>query len=642
MNLIHPLTGLPRKFADTHLRSVPVVAAAANLGDPGPEIANRKSEIGNPMQPFLLSSARDRWMSQDLRSYTPDRVMAILRGAFSGDLTAQWELFDLMESTEPRIQKNLAELKQVLEDHDWPLQAYAEEGQEPSKEAIRRKRIVSEVVWRMDADPTLDESDFSDLCRDLADAWGKGVALQELDWTDLPFEGGTILGLKAARWVHPRYYGYPNRVDKADRLMLNVAELTRTNPQLGATLADYAQRGLIESDGQWATVPRDKFLVGVAKQKTGHPIGGALLRPLAWWWAVANFSSEWLVNLAQIFGVPIRWATYAVGAPPDQIRKIEDMLENMGSASWAAFPAGTALELKDAVKAGTDNPQVALLGIIHKIYDLLILGQSTTGDAAGEKGGGMNSDNTSKKAILSGRKLALLKWSAKTLNAQLIPAICRMNFGDLLEMPYFVVGEEEEEDAKMVADTYKVVLDSGVAIPKKHYYDSVGIPMPEPGEDVIEGRGQQMPDPGSLMPDAGGRAAGQRTQGGPIKGQAMFGREGRERFFSYPGVIVQAQSAQDRLAAHVAESVTGVSAEWLGGALPYFRQLVGIAENPDVSDAEFVAFVDRARRGLPQDVAPYLRPQAVAEALEDAMGASLVNGAVAGYLGRPVPAGGAR
>jgi len=571
------------------------------------------SAAPTPMGQVILSSARDRWLGAGVRDYTPDRVEGILRSAFSGDLTAQWELFDLMESTWPRLAKDLNELKGVLEDHDWSLQSWAADGEQPSDEAQRRKRVVEHILWHFEPDPTLDENDFSDLGRDLADAWGKGISVQELDWLPMAYEGTTVIGLKASRWIHPRYYGWPGDTTGPDRLMLNLVEIQRGAADAATPHSAFRTP---HSGGQWAPFPRDKFLIGIAKQKTGHPIGAALLRPLAWWWAVSNFTHEWLVNLAQIFGVPIRWATYAQGTPAEQIAKIEDMLENMGSAAWGAFPAGTTLELKESLKAGTDNPQLALLALVDKLCDLLVLGQTLTSEQ-GERGS--QALGTVHAAVLSDRKKALLKWCIKVLNAQLIPAICRLNFGDTAECPYFAAGEEDGEDAKTKAETFKVVLESGAPIPRRFYYDELGIPEPEAGDDVIEPRAvSTAPVPGTPAGDSA--ADPKRTQG-----------RGAPRFTF---ALVQASDAQQRLAERIAEDTTGIERRWLGGAVPWFAKLVQAAQDPRVTDGEFARLLEAKAANLPEELAPLLDPESLAEAMRRHMGAAVVNGAVQGFLAR--------
>lgn len=549
---------------------------------------------------FIQPQARDRWRVGSVANYTPDRVEQVLRGAFGGDLTSQWELFDLMEDTSPRIQKNLNELKQALQDHEWNIQPAARKGTEPSAEATRRAMLLEEAIWHCTPDPTLDENDFEDTLRDLADAWGKGISVQELHWAPRQTDVGPLIGLRATTWVHPRYYGYPPATTGPDRLMLKVSELAATPG---------TEVRLLNSEGNWAPFPPDKFLIGIAKQKTGHPIGGAMLRTLAWWWAAANFTGEWLLNLAQIFGVPIRWATYAQGTGKEQIDLIEEMLENMGSAAWAAFPAGTTLELKEAVKSGQDNPQKLFLDLFDKIVDLLILGQTLTSDTGNSgAGGGSLALGKVHAGVLTDRKRALINWTVKLLNTQFIPAFCRLNFSDTRECPYFIGGGEEEEDAKTTADTFKVVLDAGAPIPKRHFYDKLGIPEPKDGDPVIEGR--SAPAPGMF----GGDPA------------ALLQARGRH-------TVIQAKSAQEQLTDRVLEELTGVEPQWLGAVKPVFHRLIAAAKSGSVSDAEFVATLERAQREMPE-LFDRLDVEDLQSAMESAMGAAVVNGAVSGALKR--------
>jgi phage gp29-like protein len=76
-------------------------------------------------------------------------------------------------------------------------------------------------------------------------------------------------------------------------------------------------------------LPPGKFIVGISKGRTGHPLNTALVRVLAYWWAAMNFSSEWFLNYAQIFGQPMRWATYDPNLSTADQAKLEDMLENI-------------------------------------------------------------------------------------------------------------------------------------------------------------------------------------------------------------------------------------------------------------------------------------------------------------------------
>lgn len=564
--------------------------------------------------PIILPTAQDRWTGATLAAYTPDRIETTIRGAMSGDLRAQWEMFDLMERTWPRLQGNLKKLKDAVVALEWELQCWCEEGQDPSEEATRRKRLLSAAIWNMRPDPVAAENDFADLIFDLADAWGKGISVQEIDWVTQPGPDGTLMVMPRAAWQVPvRFYGYPSDSQRPDRLMLRANELAKYRGGqaiVPATAAD------------WVEFPADRFLIGIAKHKSGHPSASALLQPLGFFWAASNFSWEWFLNFAQLFGVPIRWANYAQGATDETIGRIEQMLTNMGSSAWAAFPEGTNLQILDAAKGSMDNPQAAIADRADTIADILILGQTLTTDA-GDRG--TQALGTVHKSVLTGRERALARWVAKTLNAQLVPAFCRLNFGDTREAPYFYAETEEEEDSKILADRDKILLDAGVEMPRRWFYERHGIPEPVEGEPVISGR-SAVP---AIPPQPGATPDGQADPNGsvaPADAQPSdTAAQAKAREFS---------AAQRRLADKVAEDVTGVAAEWLGGARPWFVRLVAAARNPKISDDEFTTMVERAAREVPDQLAPLLKPEALARALEAAMGASMVNGAVRGYLDR--------
>jgi phage gp29-like protein len=345
-------------------------------------------------------------------------------------------------------------------------------------------------------------------------------------------------------------------------------------------------RSLEGQEEEWSEFLPDKFLIAVAKQKSGHPCGSALLQALGFFWAATNFSWEWFLNFAQLFGVPIRWANYASTADATTISKIEEMMQELGSAGWAAFPQGTQLQILEAVKASAEGPQERLIVAADRICDILILGQTLTTDVAGS---GSRALGDVHKATLSDREEAVARFAARILNAQLVPAFCRLNFGDDEECPWLVPDIEEEENSKLLAETFEVAARIGVKIPTKYAHERLGIPQPVDGEDVLEAS-PTAPGPGDS-----------KTK-------------------------VSARSAERSQAAAVAESVTGVSAEWLRGTLPWFEELIAAAQDPSVTEAEFGALVVRAKRALPEDLAPLLNVDKLAHAIEAISEAAVQNG----------------
>lgn len=546
-----------------------------------------------PVWSIINPSARDRWLSTSLASYTPQYIENIIRGAMAGNLVSQWQMFDLMEATWPRLLKNLNELKDAALAFNWTLQPWAVKGGKPTPEAQRRADFIEELLWNMEPESARDENDFEDTVWNLCDARGKGVAVLEVDWTVKPTRFGQAVAPRATRWVHPRYYGWPVQDDQPDRLMLNRAEVEAS----GGDLAAAVNPG---QPGEWVEFPPDKFLLGICKTKSGHPISGPLLRTLGFWWAAANFTGEWFLNYAQMFGQPIRWATFDPNLSLADQNKLATMLERMGSQAFAMFPTGTQLELKEAAKGAGDNPQLALLNFADKVCDILVLRQTLTTDVGGS---GSRALGEVHQDVLSGVKYGVANWAARVLNRQLIQPICRQNFRDLRECPFLQVTLDEKQDPKAVAE-FLEIAGKIVDLPKADTYERLGIPMPGENDDVIPAQRGSTPPPG---PGVDG--------GEPVAARA------------------KASDATGKLVDNVLEQLTGVEAKWLAGVKPFFLDLVNKAQNEEVTDEQFIHALARAQRELPE-LFNRLDHDAVADALEAAMGAAAVNGATQAAMRR--------
>ncbi|MHB8520720.1 MAG: phage portal protein family protein [Limisphaerales bacterium] len=605
--LIHPVTGLPRKWPwpDRGTRSLPVGAKVVDRGTRSlPVVAQpaaRPLALNPALQKMINPAAQYRWLGLPIASYTPDLIETILRGALMGNIVYVWQMYDLMEATWPRLQKNLKEIKEEVASLPWSIQPSSPKGQKASPDAVARADALDTAIWQMRPDPAQDECDFRAMIQEVLDAWSKGLSVVELLW-DVDDDSQLIVP-RAAQWVHPQNYGYG---PDGGTLMLNIG-------------------GWSQGETGWQPFPDNKFLIGVAKGKSGHPLGGAMLRALAWWWAAGNFASEWFLNFAQIFGMPLRFATYDP-TRPDLVTVIMDMLQNMGSAGFGAFPAGTAIELKEAGSQGKDNPQAAILDRADTMCDLLVLGETLTSEL---RGGGSRAAAMVHMGILKGRKKAAADWVGALLNTQFAPAFCRLNWGDDDLCPRFLVDLIEEQSALEMAQRDVLLLGAGVDLPKEWSYDRWGIPMPAAGDDVIT-RPAPAPAFGAGLPPGGEGPSGGPPEGGTTNnGDPNDGAPGGEP----PKASVAAKDATGQLTDHVLENLTGVQARWLGGLKPHFHKLIQAALSNSVSDAQFIAVIERAQKEMPE-LFQSLDRASLAKVMEETMAAACVNGAVKGYLHR--------
>lgn len=427
------------------------------------QAAGKTAIAGLPLARIVQPGAAARWsILPRLGSITPQYIENILADAMAGSHAQQWELFDLMQSTWPRLMKNIGELKGGALSLEWELKADHEEDEPPTPDAQDRRALVRRAMKQMRATPGHDENGWEDTLRDVMDARFVGTTVLELlDWRMV---NGELLP-RATAWVHPTSYAWSPA------------------GYLGLASDAGARRSVV------TPFPDHKFLVAISKAKAGHPLGGALLRPLAWWWCAANFSADWLLNFAQVFGMPIRWAHYPTGSPQATIDAICAMLQNMGHNAWAAFPEGAQVELKEAGKGSPGSlPQEGILDRSDKQCDLLLLGQTLTSDTGGSgQGGGSLALGQVHADVRTGNILSLARFAAEVLNQQLVPSLLQLNYGNADSAPRFCPAPRKAEDKKANAERDAILINAGVRMPEKWFYERHGIPLPQPDEDVIGG-----------------------------------------------------------------------------------------------------------------------------------------------------------
>lgn len=396
---------------------------------------------------ILRPAAALRWSLPMVASMTPQRVEMILRGATAGDHVSQWELFDLMLETWPELAACQAELTEGVLSRKTGIEPYAEEGEAPTASALDKQRTAAAALRRMMPFPGADENGLEDTLRDLLDGWFRGVVVLETLWQTSLTAAGPVIGPRGTCWAHPSYYAW--------------GDSGRMGLRVGATVAPF---------------PPHRFLAGIHKARSGSPLGTAILRPLAWWWCAANFASDWLLNLAQIFGLPFRWANHDPNASQETVDAICNMLQNMGSAGWAAFPAGTTLELKDAGKSGDASPQGDLLDRADRYARTLILGQTLSGGQDSSKGGG-KAFGSVEADVKTARMDAAAKYVCGVISGQLLPSIIALNYGTPDECPEFTLSAAIKAGADEANRDVALAALMPLSIPAlRAKYD-----LPEPG-----------------------------------------------------------------------------------------------------------------------------------------------------------------
>lgn len=411
--------------------------------------------------PYPMPSSY-RMGETDLQNVTPDQVKFILRNVRNGQLEDQDRLFRLMIDTWPRLRKAINEVAGSISKLPMRIDPAIKEGDElPTPEATVLHDLVSRALECTHPIPGHWEFDMEGAIRALVDAYVKGTAVLEIVW----HYDKDIIAPRCYAPVPARYIAYPRDNTQIDRLMLS----PQGSPMMN--LKDF---------------PEYRFLIGSWIQGGLHPIHAANLRALSKYWLASVYGLGWLMQYSQLFGVP--WRHVETDGSDEAMNKAEKMLDDIGSSGWAVTGPGVELNLHEGVKSsGESLPQSHMMDVADKACDILLLGQTLTSDNTNTGSRALGDIHFSVRGDILN---SVASWVSSILTHQLIPAIIHHNFGSKIaheDMPTISLEIPVAKDKKQVAETFRILLDAGIPMPKKWAYDELGIPLPEEGEETISG-----------------------------------------------------------------------------------------------------------------------------------------------------------
>lgn len=415
---------------------------------------------------IVVSKAQDRMLELIEREQLPGDVRQTLAGALMGDLRRQQLLFQAMIDTWPRLQKNLGEVKRAARKAPWQVKPWAPRGGKPDAAAEALAKDLEAAIWSMRPDAPRGTKGFERTVEELAMGYFLGHQVLETRW-----ERGNGWRPMATKIVPPRFYGYPYDGKEEDRLMLD-------------------RTGGMGAVNQFEDFPEHRFLIAINGGHPGHAAVAAPLRALATYWLAAVYGLKWLIQFAQLCGVPFRWAEYANEADKT---KIGEMLDKIGSAGWGAFPAGTKLNFVEARRSAEQLPQKVLIDLADEQCDVFILGQTLTsseGDAGSRALGEVHA--TVRQDVIEG----VCDFVGEVLSYQLAPSFAALNYGrERTDVPGIWAVFEKPKDEKGLAERDRILVkEMGMPVGKAWLYERHGVPMPADGDDLFEPAGATEPE----------------------------------------------------------------------------------------------------------------------------------------------------
>ena len=415
----------------------------------------RKKTKDNAKAESLPLSNTDRQMLM-IEEFKPEEAEMIKKALSQGDLRGLDTLFRSMRANWPRLRKNMDEVIDKVTLMELDVLPWAEKGQEPSAKAQEMAALVESVYLKALPDPRRWKLGFTDVRKILAESYLRGASCLEIEWT---LSKGSRYPLSYTP-IPSTFYCWNNETGGEDKLV-------------------FCPEGV--DGGAQVDFTADKFLISLNKGSMDHPVYGAKLIPLVGSYIGFKYGWRYFMNYCQLFGIP--WRHIKAETEEDRKEALKDMM-NYGSSGVIATHPDTTIELFAPSTSGQSLPQRELVELANMACDNLILGQeltSSTGKSGSRALGEVQ--NEVRKENFAGVAQHVLR----VLNEQLIPAIIRLNYGELPGegLPYFAYKTDNTEQEAMMLDKIERMRKIGISLANEYVYDSLGVPIPKEGEELF-------------------------------------------------------------------------------------------------------------------------------------------------------------
>ncbi len=415
--------------------------------------------------PIIKSDAWAKWYDAPLTDFSPERLRAARAEQESGYFIETDALFSAMYHEWDALQKDVNTMAGAVSSLQWHAIPATDDGDKPSDQAKAVAELVNKALWRGMRQPSGDwRHNFSELIGCVYHALCRGVNVHEIDWR-----------MAEGMWyphsflpVSPQFFRWETQGGKPDRLLLF--------------------RDGVLGGGEGEAFPADRFVVALNNMGPDHPMRNALFVSLVGWFGASHWGLRWLMGYCQIFGIPFR--AFNIHADDDKTR-LQSMIDGGQVIQDIILDGDDKVEIM-STSHGTSIPQAELISMAEKACHKLILGQTLTSDTSD---GGSRAQAEVHSEVQSAEVLAIGNFIAGVLNAQLIPAIVRMNYGNMtVPMPELRCSLPGSKASKEKIELYDGMINKlRMPLLKSAVYDDLGQTIPGEGDEVLTPAAAPMP-----------------------------------------------------------------------------------------------------------------------------------------------------
>ena len=229
-------------------------------------------------------------------------------------------------------------------------------------------------------------------------------------------------------------------------------------------------------------IPDRKFIVFRNPSDINSPYGDGIGRALYWpIWFKKNGVKFWAVFLDK-FGQPTPWGKYPQGTDKPTQTKLLDSLKAMQTDQCLITPDNMKVQLLEAARTSSVDSYDRWEKFWNDAITFIILGQAATTEGTP----GMLGAQTERAEV----RQEIIKADADLLcecqNDQLIKWLVDYNFPGIKEYPKVWIRTEPEQDLKPLAERDQILVKNiGLPTAKSYFYDTYGIPEPQPDEELV-------------------------------------------------------------------------------------------------------------------------------------------------------------
>lgn len=408
------------------------------------------SSNGRPKTGRILEKrAEDTWRDYPSSGLTPSKLMAILREADAGSLSAAMQLYEEMEEKDAHLYAVANTRRLAFTGLEWTVVSDADMNPTTDRPlADAAAEYCRTVLTKVDS--------FDQALTHLALAIGRNIAIAELVWERIG-PAVTLVDIAPVDFTRIIF-------DDFDRPRI----LTEDQPFDGIDLLP------------------NKFIVHTPRCTTGHPARGGLLRVTALVFLAKQLAlKDWMI-FTETFGMPVRIARYEPSASAEEKREMLRMLESLGSNAAGIFSRAVDLQIIESGRGTKGPPYESLIEFLNREISKAWLGQTLTTDTTGARGSFAAS--AVHEEVRKDVRADDLRTEARTIRRDILAPLARLKFGPDVPVPHFKRIVARADSAAELADLIDSAVNRlGLKVPADWTHETLGIPTAAAGQPPVPG-----------------------------------------------------------------------------------------------------------------------------------------------------------